>query len=80
MTDQCFQVEKQIQSITGLGAHAVVVSVGNEAGYNLGVKLLRPLGTLVCVGIPPVDFHIPISPLDCLNRGITSPFLFPFDY
>ncbi|KAL1962446.1 hypothetical protein VTN77DRAFT_9647 [Rasamsonia byssochlamydoides] len=61
---------KQIQDLTdGLGAHAVIVVVGVENGYHLGVKLLRPTGTLVCVGIPRMDFHIPISPLDCINRG-----------
>jgi alcohol dehydrogenase, propanol-preferring len=62
-----------VKKITdGLGAHAVIVVVGIESGYNIGVKLLRPLGTLVCVGIPRMDFHIPISPLTCIDKGMTS--------
>lgn len=62
---------KQVLDLTdGLGAYAVIVVVGVEDGYHLGVQLLRPTGTLVCVGIPRMDFHIPISPLDCINRGM----------
>ncbi|KAJ9247151.1 hypothetical protein DTO207G8_8299 [Paecilomyces variotii] len=63
-------VEDKIKDISdGLGAHAVVVVVGLEQAYEQGAKLLRPLGTLVCVGLPRPDYHIPISPLDCVNKG-----------
>ncbi|KAL1854519.1 hypothetical protein Plec18167_003184 [Paecilomyces lecythidis] len=63
-------VEKKVRGISdGLGAHAVVVVVGLEPAYETGAKLLRPLGTLVCVGLPRPDYHIPISPLDCVNKG-----------
>lgn len=47
----------------------MVVVVGLEQAYEQGAKLLRPLGTLVCVGLPRPDYHIPISPLDCVNKG-----------
>ncbi|KAF7592138.1 hypothetical protein BBP40_000625 [Aspergillus hancockii] len=64
-------VEKEVQNLTdGVGAHAVVVVVGLEAAYNQGLRLLRPVGTLVCVGLPRQGYHMPISPLDCVNRGI----------
>ncbi|KAB8070576.1 amino acid permease-domain-containing protein [Aspergillus leporis] len=63
-------VEKQVLNLTdGVGAHAVVVVVGLEAAYNQGLRLLRPVGTLVCVGLPRQSYHMPISPLDCVNRG-----------
>ncbi|KAE8342130.1 hypothetical protein BDV24DRAFT_150624 [Aspergillus arachidicola] len=64
------QVEKEIQNLTdGAGTHAVVVVVGLATAYNQALRLLRPVGTLVCVGLPSQDYCIPISPLDCVNRG-----------
>ncbi|KAE8389644.1 chaperonin 10-like protein [Aspergillus alliaceus] len=63
-------VEKQVQDLTdGVGAHAVIVAVGLEAAYNQAMRLLRPVGTLVCVGLPRQGYYMPISPLDCVNRG-----------
>ncbi|PYI36868.1 alcohol dehydrogenase [Aspergillus indologenus CBS 114.80] len=50
----------KIRSLTdGIGAHAVIVSV----------EFPRPVGTLVCVGLPRPDYHLPISPLMCVDRG-----------
>ncbi|RAQ51263.1 alcohol dehydrogenase [Aspergillus flavus] len=64
-------VEKEVQNLTdGAGAHAVVVVVGLASAYNQALRLLRPLGTLVCVGLPSQDYRMPISPLYCVNRGI----------
>ncbi|KNG89869.1 alcohol dehydrogenase [Aspergillus nomiae NRRL 13137] len=63
-------VEKEVQNLTdGDGAHAVVVVVGLATAYNQALRLLRPVGTLVCVGLPSQDYRMPISPLDCVNRG-----------
>ena len=53
----------------GYGAHAVVCVVGSEAAYRQAPKLLRNLGVLVCVGLPAMDFHLPITPLDMVVRG-----------
>ncbi|OJK01364.1 hypothetical protein ASPACDRAFT_77136 [Aspergillus aculeatus ATCC 16872] len=59
-----------IQSLTdGIGAHAVIVVVGLEKAYEQSVEFLRPVGTLVCVGLPRPDYHLPISPLMCVDRG-----------
>jgi alcohol dehydrogenase, propanol-preferring len=56
-------VEKEVMRLTnGYGAHAVVVGAGSTAAYTQGFKLLRRLGTLVCVGLPRTDFDLPISP------------------
>lgn len=64
-------MEKEVQNLTdGAGAHAVVVVVGLASAYNQALRLLRPIGTLVCVGLPAQDYRMPISPLDCVNRGI----------
>ncbi|PYH85639.1 hypothetical protein BO82DRAFT_380736 [Aspergillus uvarum CBS 121591] len=60
----------QIQSLAdGIGAHAVIVVVGLEKAYEQSVEFLRPVGTLVCVGLPRPDYHLPISPLMCVDRG-----------
>ncbi|XHF98845.1 hypothetical protein AWENTII_002380 [Aspergillus wentii] len=62
--------EQKILGMTdGIGAHAVIVIVGLESAYEQSVKLLRPVGTLICVGLPSPDYHIPISPLACVDRG-----------
>ncbi|KAL1996105.1 hypothetical protein VTN49DRAFT_428 [Thermomyces lanuginosus] len=62
--------EKQVKALTGgIGAPAVVVVVGNGAGYNLGLQLLRPQGALVCVGLPPLDYKISLTPLTYVNSG-----------
>ncbi|KAE8381974.1 amino acid permease-domain-containing protein [Aspergillus bertholletiae] len=63
-------VEREVQNLTeGVGAHAVIVVVGLAAAYNQALQLLRPVGTLVCVGLPAQDYRMPISPLDCVSRG-----------
>jgi alcohol dehydrogenase, propanol-preferring len=56
-------VEEEVKKLTnGYGAHGVVVGAGSTAAYTEGFKLLRRLGTLVCVGLPRTDFDLPISP------------------
>ncbi|GLB21863.1 hypothetical protein AtubIFM61612_002413 [Aspergillus tubingensis] len=60
-----------IQSLTdGVGAHAALIVVGSEKAYEQGVALLRPLGTLVCVGFPRPDFHVPVAPHYCVDYGL----------
>lgn len=44
---------KKVQEITGLGAHAVVVTAGNAKAFAHACDMLRVGGTLSCVGIPP---------------------------
>ncbi|PYH49759.1 uncharacterized protein BP01DRAFT_370408 [Aspergillus saccharolyticus JOP 1030-1] len=60
----------KIQALTdSIGAHAVIVVVGLEKAYEQSVTFLRPVGTLVCMGLPQPDYHLPISPLVCVDRG-----------
>lgn len=44
---------KRVQDITGLGAHAAVVTAGNGKAFAHACDMLRVGGTLSCVGIPP---------------------------
>ncbi|KAJ5759228.1 Polyketide synthase enoylreductase [Penicillium odoratum] len=44
---------RKVQEITGLGAHAVVVTAGNAKAFAHACEMLRVGGTLSCVGIPP---------------------------
>lgn len=64
------QAETRIRQLTeNVGAHAVIVVAGIGAAYNQSLDFLRPLGTLMCVGLPPLEYHLPLSPLQCVNRG-----------
>ncbi|PYI11931.1 GroES-like protein [Aspergillus sclerotiicarbonarius CBS 121057] len=69
-----FKDENLIPNIHALtdsiGAHAVLVVVGSETAYEQSVHLLRPLGTLICVGFPRPGFHIPMTPQFCVDRGL----------
>ncbi|CAI7657676.1 unnamed protein product [Penicillium glandicola] len=44
---------KRVREITGLGAHAAVVTAGNAKAFANACGMLRVGGTLSCVGIPP---------------------------
>lgn len=44
---------QKVLEITGLGAHAVVVTAGNAKAFAHACEMLRVGGTLSCVGIPP---------------------------
>lgn len=61
-------VEAKVKELTnGYGAHAVVC-LGGASTYAQGLKLLRPCGTLVCVGL--VTENLPISPFEILARSL----------
>ncbi|KIX01784.1 uncharacterized protein Z518_09511 [Rhinocladiella mackenziei CBS 650.93] len=65
------QIEEEVNRLTNrFGAHACIVSAGSEGAYSQGFKLLRNLGTLVCVGLPRLDFDLPISPFMMVVRGL----------
>ncbi|KAB5578624.1 hypothetical protein GE09DRAFT_1214783 [Coniochaeta sp. 2T2.1] len=64
-------LEAKLKALTGgLGAHAAICTSGSEAGYTQAVPLLRPGGTLVCVGLPSGGYTIPLRPADMVNRGL----------
>ncbi|KAJ5907618.1 alcohol dehydrogenase [Penicillium taxi] len=48
-----------------------VLAIDNERSYEQSMQMLRPLGTLVCVGIPNTPFKLPASPFDMIVKGHT---------
>ncbi|EXJ74238.1 alcohol dehydrogenase [Cladophialophora psammophila CBS 110553] len=65
-------VEGEVKRLTnGFGAHAVIVTVGSDAAYDQALKLLRNLGTLVCIGLPRSGLGLPISPFMMVVRSLT---------
>ncbi|KAL4803725.1 chaperonin 10-like protein [Aspergillus unguis] len=54
---------KRVFEITGLGAHAVVVTAASSPAYAHAAEMVRVGGTLCCVGIPSAGFTLqtPIS-------------------
>ncbi|KIW92080.1 uncharacterized protein Z519_07064 [Cladophialophora bantiana CBS 173.52] len=65
-------IEGEVKRLTnGFGAHAVIVTVGSDAAYDQALKLLRNLGTLVCIGLPRSGLSLPISPFMMVVRSLT---------
>lgn len=62
-----FMTEKDIvarvKEITTWGAHGVVVTAASKAGYDQAPYLLRPGGTVVCVGLPKENFVAGAPPI-----------------
>jgi len=49
----------EVQKLTdGLGAHAAIVAAGNGKAYAAAPTVLRPLGTVVAVGLPPIGTSV----------------------
>lgn len=60
-------------SITqGYGTHAVICTAGSKQAYNQSLRILRNLGTLVCIGL--TDESIDITPFQMVVRGKHSPY------
>ncbi|KAJ5112513.1 Alcohol dehydrogenase superfamily zinc-type [Penicillium argentinense] len=65
-------IVQAVKTLTsGLGAHSVICTANSPGAYEQSVQMLRPLGTLVCVGIPGVPFNLPATPFDMIIRGLT---------
>lgn len=45
-------IAAEVMKITSYGAHGVIVFAATRAGYEQAPHLLRPGGTMVCVGLP----------------------------
>ncbi|KKY29193.1 putative alcohol dehydrogenase [Phaeomoniella chlamydospora] len=66
------RVVETIQNLTnGYGAHAVICTAGSPSAYDQALKMLRRKGTLVCVGLPRLDYHLQISPMEMVVRSLT---------
>ena len=52
-----------------MGAHGIVVTAATKAGYDQAPSMLRPGGTMVCVGMPKEAFVAGAPPIQLvLNR------------
>lgn len=58
-----------VKKITSFGVHAVICTANGERAYEQSMQMLRPLGTLVCVGIPNQPFKLPATPFDMIVKG-----------
>lgn len=68
-----FQTEdpiKRVQEITGLGAHAAVVTAGSSKAFAHACEMLRVGGTLSCVGIPPGNPHLETPICTIVIKGL----------
>ncbi|KAF3023431.1 hypothetical protein E8E15_009471 [Penicillium rubens] len=54
----------------GIGAHAVICITGAPSAYDSALAMLRNLGRLVCVGIPPAEYRLQLNPFEVLVRGL----------
>ncbi|KAF2197630.1 hypothetical protein GQ43DRAFT_483985 [Delitschia confertaspora ATCC 74209] len=64
-------VINKVKELTdGEGAHAVICVAGSEKAYEQAPSLVRNLGVVVCVGLPPDTFMFPMSPIQIANRGL----------
>ncbi|KAJ0381858.1 hypothetical protein COL922a_013709 [Colletotrichum nupharicola] len=63
-------VDKMVMELTGEGAHAVFVVPESEDAYITAPKLVRSMGTIVCVGLPRNDFDIPIPVTLCALKAL----------
>lgn len=62
-------VEKEVKALTnGYGAHGVVCPTGNDEAYVQAFKLVRRLGTVVCVGL--TVGILPVSPFEVAIKGL----------
>jgi propanol-preferring alcohol dehydrogenase len=62
-------VEAKVKELTGgYGAHAVVCTAGVIRAYEQAFRLVRSLGTVVCVGL--TSDQLPTSPREMVIRGL----------
>ncbi|KAL1865790.1 hypothetical protein VTK73DRAFT_5061 [Phialemonium thermophilum] len=60
----------QVKALTGgLGASAVIVTVGNAAAYQAAFDMLGPFGKYMCVGVPPIEQVVTFHPLLFIGNG-----------
>jgi propanol-preferring alcohol dehydrogenase len=62
-------VVQTIKTKIGFCVHAVICTANGERAYEQSMQMLRPLGTLVCVGIPSTPFKLPATPFDMIVKG-----------
>ncbi|KAH8805117.1 Zn-dependent alcohol dehydrogenase [Xylogone sp. PMI_703] len=62
-------VEAGVKALTGgYGSHAVICTAGSINAYEQAFKLVRNLGTLICIGL--TTSTLPVSPFEVAVRGL----------
>ncbi|MCJ1302722.1 hypothetical protein MMC08_005526 [Hypocenomyce scalaris] len=62
-------VDLGVKKLTaGYGAHAILCTAGSIGAYEQAVRMVRSLGTIVCIGL--VRDHLPVSPFQMATRGL----------
>jgi propanol-preferring alcohol dehydrogenase len=66
----CSDITSEVMKITTYGAHGVIVFAATKTGYEHAPHLLRPSGTMMCVGLPKDDSVVAgaIPILMCLKK------------
>jgi propanol-preferring alcohol dehydrogenase len=62
-------IEAQVKALTGEGAHGILVVPGTKEAFQAAPSLVRNMGVIVCVGLPPIGLDLPISATVCAARG-----------
>ena len=62
-------IVQAVKAKTAFGVHAVICTANGERAYEQSMQMLRPFGTLVCVGIPNEPFKLPATPFDMIVKG-----------
>ncbi|KAJ5953005.1 uncharacterized protein N7479_011418 [Penicillium vulpinum] len=61
----------RVRELTGEGAHATIVVPGTAEALKIAPNLVRNMGFVVNVGLPPNNLDIPLSATLCTARGLT---------
>ncbi|CAG8902694.1 unnamed protein product [Penicillium egyptiacum] len=61
----------RVREFTGEGAHATIVVPGTKEALKMAPNLVRNMGFVVNVGLPPNNLDIPLSATLCTARGLT---------
>ncbi|KAI2709124.1 hypothetical protein CBS147332_6183 [Penicillium roqueforti] len=64
-------VVARVREFTGEGAHATIVVPGTKEALQMAPNLVRNMGFVVNVGLPPNNLDIPLSATLCTARGLT---------
>ncbi|OJJ47852.1 hypothetical protein ASPZODRAFT_131445 [Penicilliopsis zonata CBS 506.65] len=60
----------EVVSITGGGAHGILVVSSSVRAYEQAVTYVRKLGIIVCIGITPTKMHFPLGPEYFVAKGV----------
>ncbi|KAL2845279.1 chaperonin 10-like protein [Aspergillus pseudoustus] len=64
-------VPARVHEISGEGAHATIVVPGTRQAFATAPHLVRNMGMIVCVGLPPNEMDLPMSATSCAARGLS---------